>query len=418
MKFQKFFFILLIIIFIINITFFNVSYAAEFSVDSPAVILFNCNTGSILYQKNAYTKMYPASTTKIITAILTIENCNLEDTTTVSSKAVNLPDGYVGASLQVGEIFTINDLLHLLLLVSANDAANVLAEHIGISADNFVNMMNLKAQEIGCLNTNFTNPYGYHNENHYSTAYDLCLIANYAMKNNIFRQIVSTTTYTTSATNMSEARILHNTNLLLQDINPYTNNKNIFKYEYAIGIKTGYTTQAKNCLVASAKKDGIEYISVVLGAQANETEYSSQRYSDTRKLFTNAFENYSMSLINKANDVITNIEISNGDAVRKNLDLILENDIEILISHDDLEKGLTPNISLYEDKLQAPIAKGDVLGTIEYTYNGITYTSNLLAATSVSTEKQIHNYLKIAVGGFLILLTFSVLKKNKKNRKK
>lgn len=150
MKFKK----LIFIIFIgISILLSNYSYGADFNVNSQAAILFNSNTGKILYEKNAYQKMYPASTTKIMTAILVLENCSLDDTAVVSENSINLPSGYVGASLQVGEILTINDLLHLLLVASANDAATVLAEHTSGSVDKFANMMNLKANEIGCLNT-------------------------------------------------------------------------------------------------------------------------------------------------------------------------------------------------------------------------------------------------------------------------
>ena len=298
--------------------------STEFKTNSGAVILFNTNTGSIVYQKNAYKKMYPASTTKIITAIITLENCNLDDTATVSENAINLPAGYVSAYLQVGEKLSINDLLHLLLIVSANDAANVLAEHVGGSTENFSNMMNSKAKEIGCKNTNFTNPYGCHNENHYSTAYDLCLIANYAMQNEVFRQIVSTKTYTTSPTSMSESKKLMNTNRLLHQYNREDNSENIFYYEYATGIKTGYTEQAKNCLVASAKKDNIEYIAVILSSQTSEDNYNSQRYSDTKNLFSTAFENYSLHTIKNMDDIITTVEIPNGDFIRRNLNLKLE----------------------------------------------------------------------------------------------
>lgn len=369
MKSKKVCFIFLTIILIINVLICNYSYGATFNLKSPSAIVFNTNTGKVVYEKNANEKRYPASTTKIMTAILTLENCNLDDTVTVSSSALVLPDGYVGAHLQPGEVFTIDDLLHLLLIVSANDAANVLAEHIGGSISNFAVMMTNKAKEIGCSNTNFVNANGVHNSNHYTTAHDLLLIAKYAMQNETFRQIVSTSSYTLHATNKYPERILNSTNKLLNTYNEKTNTKNIYYYKYATGIKTGYTTYAKNCLVASAKKDGIEYFIVILGAGDNEIDNNSQRFSEAINLFDTAFDNYSLSTIKKANDLITTVEIPNAIFFKKNLNLLLESNIELLIENKDLKTEIKPEIKLYEDKLVAPVSKGDILGTATYTYD-------------------------------------------------
>lgn len=374
MKFKKIY-IVFIIVLLINTFLCSYSNGANFNVNSPSAILFNSNTEKILYEKNAYEIKYPASTTKIMTAILVLENCNLDNFTTVSTTAIQIPIGYTNANLQPDEIITINDLLHLLLIVSANDAANVLAEYVSGSIDSFSNMMNAKAKEIGCLNTNFINPSGIHNSNHYSTAYDLCLIANYAMKNQVFRQIVSTANYTTSSTNKSEERILTNTNKLLHEFVGKSNDNNIYYYEFATGIKTGYTTEAKNCLIASAKKDDTEYIAVILGANAHETINNSQRFADVKNLFITAFDNYSLSTIKHANDVVTSVEIKNVDLLGRNLDLLLTENLTLLINNEDLETELQPEITLYEDKLQAPICQGDVLGTVTYKYDrNILYT--------------------------------------------
>lgn len=405
MKFKK----LIFIIFIgISILLSNYSYGADFNVNSQAAILFNSNTGKILYEKNAYQKMYPASTTKIMTAILVLENCSLDDTAVVSENSINLPSGYVGASLQVGEILTINDLLHLLLVASANDAATVLAEHTSGSVDKFANMMNLKANEIGCLNTHFVNANGIHDDNHYSTAYDLLLISNYAMKNDTFRQIVSSTSYTVPTTNKYHERVVYNSNKLLHQFNQKTNTENIYYYEFATGIKTGYTTVAKNCLVASAKKDDTEFILVILGASENENDYNSQRYSDAKNLFETAFNNYTLSTVKKSNDIVTTIEIPNRNVIGKNLNLVLEKDVEFLIINEDLNKELHYNIVLDEDSIQGYISKGDVVGTVTYTYDGISYTTNLLAENNVLSNEQISFYFRIALGVFLIILVFTI----------
>ncbi len=417
MKFKKLYFILLIIILTLVAPFSSNSYGATFNVNSQSAILFNVNTGKILYEKNAYEKKYPASTTKIMTAILTLENCNLNDTATVSSTATILPPGYISAHLQVGEVITINDLLHLLLIISSNDAANVLAEHVAGSVSNFSTMMNDKAKEIGCLNTHFVNPNGAQDVNHYSTAYDLCLIANYAMKNETFRKLVSIDSYTVPATNKYEERELTNTNALLQQVNEKTKTKNIYYYEYTIGIKTGYTNQAKNCLVAAASKDGVEFISVVLGANLNESDNNSERFADSKNLLETAINNYCMFPVKKANDVITTVEIQNTLPWKKSLDLLLENDITLLLENTDINSEIKPEIKLFEEKFNAPVSKGDVLGTATFTYNGTSVTSNILATEDVPTNEQFNKTLKIVgIIAIIIIWRMLVIRNKKKKR--
>lgn len=415
MKTKKIFFVIIIIF---NILFCNYSYGATFKADSPSAIVFNRNTGKILYEKNAHEKKYPASTTKIMTAILTLENCNLDDKATVSTQATILPAGYISANLQPGEVLTIDELLHLLLIISSNDAANVLAEHIAGSVNNFADMMNNKAKEIGCLNTHFVNANGAHNINHYSTAYDLCLIANYAMNNNVFRQLVSTASYTVPATNKYQERELFNTNLLIQKNNKKTKTKNIYYYELATGIKTGYTDFAKNCLVASAKKDDVEFISVVLGASSSETDNNSQRFSDSKDLLKTAIENYSLYNIGNINDIVTTVKIPNAAFWKKDLNLLLENNITTLMENQNLDTKLSPKVTLYEDKLNAPISKGDVLGTVTYIYDGTSYTENIIAENDVSDNQVLNNVLIIALAFAFIIIIFKIRKNRNKRRYK
>lgn len=261
---------------------------------SPCIVMLEEDTGDVLYDKKAYEKMYPASTTKIMTAILAIENCELSDVATVSYNAIaSVPATYTRANLQVNEQLTIEDLLYTTLIPSANDAANVLAEHIGGSIESFATMMNTKASELGCRNTNFANPNGVHNENHYTTAYDLALIARYAMGLEEFRKIVSTTSYTLPDTE------LYNSNISLYNgPRKFTNSNALIKpdfkndyYEFATGIKTGYTNAAKDCVIASAKKDNVEFIVVVLGAGYLDNG-QRQKYVDCKNLFNFAFDNY------------------------------------------------------------------------------------------------------------------------------
>ena len=173
---------------------FSTAYAAAPSLISESAVLIDADTGTILTQKNADKKMYPASLTKIMTAILAIEMGKLTDIITVDNETPHEIDGS-HIALEAGEILTLKDLLYALMLPSANDAASVIAKHYGKSLDGFVKIMNEKAKELGAYNTNFENPHGLHNENHYTTAADLALITKYAMENETFRKIVATTRY-------------------------------------------------------------------------------------------------------------------------------------------------------------------------------------------------------------------------------
>ena len=159
---------------------------------SESAILIENRTGKVLYEKNIYDRKYPASTTKILTAIIALERCDLREFERASPEAINsVKAGYSTANIQVGEVFTMEQLLDVMMIHSANEAANIIAEHISGSIQKFAELMNEKAKEIGCLDSNFVNPNGMHDENHYSTAYDMAQIARYCMKNQKFREIVT-----------------------------------------------------------------------------------------------------------------------------------------------------------------------------------------------------------------------------------
>jgi D-alanyl-D-alanine carboxypeptidase len=272
---------------------------------SEAAILIEENTGKILYEKNIYDRKYPASTTKILTAIIALENCDLNETATASEYAVtSVKSGYTKADIQVGETFTIQQLLDVMMLQSANEAANIIAEHISGSVSEFAKLMNQKAKEIGCLDSNFVNANGEHDENHYTTAYDLAMIARYCMKNEEFRKLANKMECSLPRTEYwqdeqveehGERNFKNTNNLLLSDSKYY--------YPYAIGIKSGFTTPAKNCLVSASNKDGFETIAVVLHAEATEDNLSA-RYVDTINLFEYGYNNYNLDEILEEYDMI------------------------------------------------------------------------------------------------------------------
>ena len=365
------------------------------TTNSPSVILMDAKTGKILYSKNAFEQRYPASTTKLMTAILTLENCKLTDVATVSHDAIfNVPVGYSHANLQEGERLTIEQLLNVLLIPSANDAAFVLAEHIAGSVDNFSEMMNNKAKEIGCLNTHFVNPNGIHNKDHYSTAYDLALIGKYAMQFDDIMRIAMVNQYTLPKTNKynKEDRIFNATNGLITKNDEYY-------YPEATGLKTGYTDKAGYCIVTTAKKDDVELLVVVLGSNSIK-----ERYEDCINLFDYGFDNYSYKNLVNANDVIESLEIEGATKETKNLDVVAKDGINVLtknnISDDEIKKTVE-----IDENLTAPIEQDSVVGKLSYEIDGETYSTDLLAANSVVAS----NFETILFRALLIFLILFLL---------
>lgn len=398
----------------------TVSADNNLNIYSPAALLMDARTGKILYEKNIDEIRYPASTTKMMTAILALEHCELNEVATVSYDAIfTVPSGYANANLQLGEQLTIDQLLHVLLIPSANDAANVIAEHIAGSVSSFANMMNSKAVEIGCTNTNFVNPSGIHDDEHVSTARDLALIAKYAMQNSTFRNLVKQTYYNLPATNKYETtdRVFRTTNDLLR-VNNYDRADNYY-YKNAIGIKTGYTSAAKNCIVAGAERDGLEFITVILGAEQTENGLS-ERYLDCETLFDYGFDTYAERKLYDKDSTFKEITISNGTKETKNLELKLEGELTVLIKKDDYNKELLPTVELKEE-LKAPIMQGDVVGTLSYTVEDVTYKTNLLAGSNVEKSSILGILLKIVLI-ILILWIFALIirltNKKKKRRRK
>ena len=387
-------------------------------IASPSALLMDYSSGKILYEKNINEKRYPASLTKIMTAIIVLENCELSDIATVSYDAVmSLSSGYVTANLQIGEELTVEQLLYVLMVGSSNDAAIVLAEHVSGSVEKFADLMNEKAKELGCTSTNFVNPNGAHDENHYSTAYDLALMAKYAMKNETFRTLVSTTSYTLPTTNKydREDRIFRTTNSLLHlDTSDRADN---YYYQYATGIKTGFTTPAGNCLIASANKNNLELITVVLGAGQTK-DGLSKRYLDTLSLFDYGYSTYTLKQIINKGGIIQTLNIKNATRKTKKVEAVVANDVYALMKQADKNSAVLPEINL-NDNLKAPLKKGDVIGSVTYTVEGIQYTEDLLANNDVKKSRFL---LKLAILIIIVLILWMYAKnkkiKNKKQRLK
>ena len=412
----------LLLLLILSTIFFPIFSFADEDVPeiySPCALLMDYNSGKILYEKNIDEKKYPASLTKIMTAIIVLENCKLDEIAEVSYNAVmSISMGYVTANLQIGEELTVEQLLYVLMVGSSNDSAIVLAEHVSGSVEEFAKLMNEKAKELGCTNTNFVNPNGAHDSDHYSTARDLALISRYAMKNEEFRKLVSTTSYKLPATNKydREDRLFTTTNsLLIVNNNSRADN---YYYKYATGIKTGFTTPAGNCLIASANKGDLELITVILDGGETNTGLS-HRYLDTKALFEYGYNNYVLRKIAATGETIQTANIKNATRDTKTLDIIIENDLYVLDKQENKNSSILPDVSL-KDELKAPIKKGEIVGKVKYTVQGIDYEENLLANNDVKKSHWFIKLLGIAIIIFIILLYLDYRKRinKRKNRLK
>lgn len=380
--------------------------ANEITLTAKSALLMDNRTNKIIYSKNENEKMYPASTTKILTAILVLENTSLDDLVTVSYDAVmSIPNGYSTAYLQIGEQLTVEQLLELLLVHSANDAANVLAEYVGGSVDSFVSMMNTKLNELGLKNSHFTNTYGLHDDNHYTTAHDLAYIMKYCMKNEDFRRLAGNASCSIPATNKYGTRLYSSTNELL---NP--NSK--YYYSHLTAGKTGFTSQAKGCLVSCGYKDNLELICVVLGC---ENDYP-RRFDETKYLYEYGYSNYLIKNIVEQSSIITQIQVSNGSKDTKNLDLLITETVPVLVKKSEINNEFTPEIILNEN-ISAPIEEGTILGKVKYTVDGVTYSTDLVASHYVEKIK-ISNYVIYAILIIIVLfLLYRILFYKKKKYK-
>lgn len=366
---------ILFIIFFINIFTHNIVFASQNStlklpsVNSENIIVLDRKTLLPLYEKNAHERTAMASTTKILTCVIALENSNKSDIVTISKKASSISGSCLG--LHSNTKITMNDLLYGLMLRSGNDCAIAIAEHISGSIEDFSNLMNQKAFELGLFNSSFVTPHGLDNENHYTTAYDLALLTNYALKNPDFKKIVSTKRTTISYNNSTSE--ISNTNELLGNL------------DGVYGVKTGFTFEAGRCLVSACKRDSLDIIVVVLGADTK-----SIRTKDSKNLINYIFENY--EYINVA-DVINNsfdkyLSYFNRVYKLEKTCTIPKLSLELLENYDfPLLKGNISNINtkIYTfTNFNPSIHTGNIVGKIEL-YNKET----LLCSANITLENKL-----------------------------
>lgn len=348
----------------------------ELSLTAESAILMDATTGKILYEKNSRTKQYPASITKLMTILLALEHGSLEDEITFSHDAVfSIEHGSAHIAIQEGEILTLEQVLYGIMLRSANECANAAAEYVDGSLEKFAEHMTARAKELGCENTNFVNANGLFDENHYTTAYDMALIAQELLKNETYRSMMSNTYYVIPPTNKQpEERPLHGQHQML-------NESSLYYYEYAEGGKTGYTVEAQNTLVTYAKQGDTELIAVVLKCNG------AQHYVDTKALFDYGFANYQTVKAFSAADLTQNVAITETYKDKTTtLDTIAAapaSDVYVTIPKNATIENITKAVDCPESA-SVPVAVGEKLVTVVLSMDG-----EALATVDLTAQKEV-----------------------------
>jgi D-alanyl-D-alanine carboxypeptidase (penicillin-binding protein 5/6) len=386
-------------------------------------VLVDAKYGEVLYNKNAYEKAYPASITKVMTALLVLEaveegKLSLDTPVTVSELA-SKKDFYdeSTANLKAGEVLTVEQLLYCLLLPSANDAAKALAEHLGGSVDAFAQLMNQRAGQLGCKNTNFINPHGLHNENHYTCAYDMARMFMAAMEHDLFLEIISTPSYTAAATNISKERFFFNTNGLISNLY-YSGHV----YDKCIGGKTGSTDEAGRCLVSSAVDGDKQMVSVIMGSGPIEIDGKTRQgqFTESKKLLEYGFNNFRRVTLSRPDKPVDKLTVT----LSQEADEVMvkpQGSLTLTLPTSIREEDIQSEISLFSDTVEAPVAEGQVLGSMRLYYEDREFGElDLVAVTSVERSELLYkkmlflNFMdeygsRIAIGAGLAVLLIAIV---------
>lgn len=361
----------------------------DFWVRAKATALIELNSHTIVYAQELDRQLYPASLTKIMTCMLALENGNLDDILTVSETALqNLSEYGSTAGLMEGEQISLRELLYCIMVSSANEGCNVVAEYIAGSTDAFVAMMNEKAAALGMHGTHYANTHGLHNSEHYTTVRDLAVLAMWAWQNPQFREFATTTVHTVPATNKSGERTLTTTNYLTS-----TDTYGRYYYEKARGIKTGFTTPAGGCLISTATDGDLSFMSIVCGCEQlidDDGKDLDMRFIETRKLFDYGFETFHYV------QVLTDTAMLGQPVVlyakgRKNVVVHAKENASVLLPRYCEPEDISMRIQ-YDSAspLEAPLAEGQRVGTVTAMYDSIPLvTSELVTMTKVEREDEI-----------------------------
>lgn len=333
-------------------------------------VLMDGTNGRVLYEKNGYEKAPMASTTKIMTLIVALENGNGEDLVTVSSNAARQPD--VKLHIQTGEQYRLKDLLYSMILESHNDSAVAIAEHIGGSVEGFAKMMNDKAKQLGAYDTNFVTPNGLDAKKHYTTARDLALIARYCLSNRQFCEMIQTRTYQFHEQTKGRSLTVNNKNRFLD------------LYEGAIGIKTGFTGKAGYCFVGGIEKEGKKLISVVLAC--GWPPHKNYKWQDTTRLMNYGINEYTKKTVVEKNISFQKIKIQNGIQYKECIPYTKDR-VSLLVKGDD---RITYDVCIPKT-LEAPVKKNQNVGILKIYINGKEY-QDISLYSDVNCEKITYQY--------------------------
>lgn len=358
---------------------------------AKAALLVEVESGAIAYAKNEHQELYPASLTKVMTSLLVLEAIedgvlSMDQEITASETAfAGLSSDGSNAGIKPGEIMTVRNLLYCMLVVSANEACNILAEAVSGSVEDFVRAMNQRAAELGCENTHFVNPNGLHDPQHYTSAWDMYLITREAMNHPDFLEISDTANVIIPATNLSKERNYWTTNHLLSTwrVIGYLNKE-------AHGIKTGSTDAAGHCLISSAARGSLHYVSVILGADRVEENGvgNIRSFSETTRMFNYGFENFTYQTVIEAKDPVQEVPVSLSEVDR--VVASAAEDTVVLMPKGLKPEHLERKVILTSESLEAPVSTGQKLGVLELSYAGTLYaTVDLLAMHDVEASKML-----------------------------
>ena len=365
----------------------------EVSISAPSALLMEVDSGAVIYDKNAYEVRFPASITKIMTILLACEYIEAgiveeDEIVTVTEDAwYGMDEDSSNLFITAGEEIRFIDLMYCAMLASANEACNAIAIHTCHDIDTFVKEMNRRAAILGCKDTRFVATNGLHDDEHYTTAYDMAVITKEAITHPLFKKIFGTPSYTVPATNLNKERYMYNTNRLM-------NREHESYYEYCTGGKTGSTSQAGYCLVSTAEKDGIRFICVVLGDIRVDSEdgetFTVMSYPDSAALFQWGFDNYSYQPVLSVRDVVASIPVYMGDGADA-VDMVPTEDVILFVPNDGPGADLNVSYTLYDNaasgRLRAPVSKGEALGEVTVYYKDqIVATIKGVAESSVGLK--------------------------------
>ena len=343
-----------------------VIYSAELKTTASAAILIDQISGQVLHGENIHKKLPPASLTKVLTAVVAMENCNLNEIVTVSRRAAYQEGSSI--YLEEGEKISLEELLYAILLSSGNDAAVAIAEHVASSVEDFALLMNLTAKKAGAINSNFVNPSGLPDIAHYSTAYDLAMITRYAFNYRKFAEITATKNKTISWSGHNWGRGLHN------------HNKMLWTYSGATGGKTGYTKAAGRCLITTASKKNRNFVAVVLNCSSD--------WYEVAKLLDYGFDSFKKKTVINKGDKIVEFSIEEGE--REKVSLLAAESLELLVENNGSLK-LTKEI-YYDDSISLPIKKGDIIGVMIIKNNNFEKKINLKAEYDIDYNSKFKKF--------------------------